>query len=258
MVTRTQSPDRAAALVLILHIAAMFAGISILGPAFDFPEVLRYPAAERFAIFSANIAVIRPTYWMLTMTGISQILISVLLYPVLRDRAPTAALLMLVFGTLTGFCQALGFGRWVILIPWLAGEAADPAKMQMAAMLEGVFNHYAGILVGEHIANICWSIWLGAMGAALLRQEGLHRAFGWGGLGLAALMAVLAGEQIGVSGAVLDPLVDFGFPLLGVWHILLAAMLWRRNGKGGFPAVGPVLAGVGAALAAGMTVPAFL
>lgn len=89
------TPDRLAAAVLIIHIVAMFCGFIILGPAFEFPDVLRYPAVERFAIFSENQSVIRPTYWVLTMTGITQILISILLYHVVRAQSQTAATLIL-------------------------------------------------------------------------------------------------------------------------------------------------------------------
>ena len=108
-------------------------------------------------------------------------------------------------------------------------ETAVPEKAQMAAMLEGAFNHYAGMLVGEHLANICWGVWLTSICVVFLRGTNISRLAGFG-LALSPLLFLLAGEQIGVSGDVLDPLVDFGFPLLAAWHILLAVLLWRRNG----------------------------
>lgn len=228
----------------------------VLGPAFEFPDVLRYPAAERFAIFAQNQSVIRPTYWVLTMTGMTQILISILLYHVVRAQSQTAATLSLIFGTLAGFCQALGFGRWVILIPYFVTEAADPEKAQMAAMLEGAFNHYAGMLVGEHLANICWGAWLASICVVLLTATNINRPLAWFGIALAPLLFLLAGEQIGVSGDVLEPLVDFGFPLLAVWHILLAAQLWRRNGTAEFSTMGRTAWITGGAMAVGMIVPA--
>lgn len=257
MSTATPTPDRVTAAILILHIAAMFAGFMVLGSVFDFPEVLRYPVEDRFAIFSMNQPIIRPTYWVLTMTGITQMLISVLLYQVTRAQVQTAAALSLVFGAFAGFCQALGFGRWVILIPYLVAEAADPAKAQMAAMLEGAFNHYAGMLVGEHLANICWGIWLASISTVLLTATDIDRRLGWFGIALSPLLFLLAGEQIGVSGDVLDPLVDFGFPLLAVWHVLLACQLWRRNGAVSVARLGRTEWAVGGVLAIGMIVPAF-
>ncbi|MCP4380995.1 MAG: DUF4386 domain-containing protein [Hyphomicrobiales bacterium] len=256
MATTSNTPDRATAILLVLHIVAMFGGFMVLGPAFEFPDVLRYPAEERFTIFSENQSVIRPTYWVLTMTGMTQILISVLLYHVVRAQSQTVATLSLVFGTLAGFCQALGFGRWVILIPYFVAEAADPEKAQMAAMLEGAFNHYAGMLVGEHLANICWGVWLASICVAFLKATNINRSLAWFGVALSPFLFLLAGEQIGVSGDVLDPLVDFGFPLLAVWHILLAVQLWRRNGAIGFAAMGRGAWITGGVLAAGMIAPA--
>lgn len=228
----------------------------VLGSTFEFPDVLRYPASERFEIFSENQSVIRPTYWVLTMTGISQILISILLYQVSRAQSQTAATMALVFGTLAGFCQAMGFGRWVILIPYLVAQASNPEHAHIAAMQEGAFNHYAGMLVGEHLANICWGVWLTSTCVTFLNTTNLDRYLAWFGIGLAPLLFLLAGEQIGVSGGVLDPLVDFGFPFFAVWHILLAVQLWRRNGTVAFYPMAPATWITGGALAIGMIVPA--
>lgn len=249
-------PDRLLAILLTVHIVAMFAGFMVLGPAFEFPDVLRYPAAERFRIFSENQAIIQPVYWVLTMTGITQILVSVLLIHSARGQHTAASTLALIFGTLAGFCQALGFGRWVILIPYFVTEASNPGHAGTAALLEGAFNHYSGMLVGEHLANICWGIWLAAISITLLRNTDLSRGLCWFGIGLSPLLILLAGEQIGVSGDILDPLVDFGFPLLAVWHLLLAVQLFRRAGRDRFPVLNKGIQAAGGVLAVGMIAPA--
>jgi len=256
--TTATPPDRALAILLVFHIVAMFTGFLILGPVFEFPEVLRYPAAERFRIFSENQAIIQPVYWVLTMTGMTQILVTVLLVHSARGQHTVASTLALVFGTLAGLCQALGFGRWVILIPYFVAEASNPGQAETAALLEGAFNHYSGMLVGEHLANICWGIWLAAINFAFLRGTDLSRGLCWFGIGLSPLLILLAGEQIGVSGDILDPLVDFGFPLLAVWHLMLAVQLFRRAGRIAFPLLSKSIQAVGALLAVGMIIPAVL
>lgn len=227
-----RTPDRITAVILFVHITAMFGGFVVLGPAFDFPDVLRYPASERFAIFAESQSLIRRTYWVLTMTGMTQILISVLLFHAVRAPSHAGATLALIFGSLAGLCQALGFGRWVILIPYLAAEAADPEQAQAAAMLDGAFNHYSGMLVGEHLANICWGVWLASICVVFLTATNVSRSLAWFGIALAPLLFLLAGEQIGVSGDVLDPLVDFGFPLLAVWYILLGVQAYEHQNNG--------------------------
>lgn len=252
------APDRPLAILLTLHVVALFAGFTLLGPVFQFPDVLRWPASERFALFSENQSAVVPVYWVLTMTGLTQVAISVLLYHALDARHRAAGTLALIFGSLAGLCQALGFGRWVILIPYLAGAAGVPGNESDAALMEGAFNHYAGMLIGEHLANICWGIWLAAVSVILLGSTGIGRVMGWLGLGLAPLLLVLAGEQIGLSGPVLDPLVDFGFPMLALWYLLLAAGFWRRNGAQTLPALGRGLMIGGGVLMAFMLVPALV
>ncbi|MBX3494530.1 MAG: hypothetical protein KF899_16300, partial [Parvibaculum sp.] len=65
--------DRWTALMLAGHIVLLFSGFTILAAVFDFPEVLRLPAGERLALFQDGQSVIMPTYWMLAMTGITQV-----------------------------------------------------------------------------------------------------------------------------------------------------------------------------------------
>jgi hypothetical protein len=212
---------------LVLHIVAMFVGFSVLGAIFEFPEVLRYAPEERFNLLVTNRDSVVPTYWVLTMTGVTQILISVQLYCTLRQRAEIASFYMLVFGVLTGLCQALGFGRWVIVIPYLAEQYLAGGDLALIALIEGVLNHYLGMFVGEHLANICWAVWLLSCNIALIQDGRADLKVTRLGITLSPILILLAAEQIGLIGDILDPLVDFGFPILAVWHILLAMLLVR-------------------------------
>jgi hypothetical protein len=225
--------DRWTALLLAGHIVLLFAGFTVLASAFQFPEVLRLSSADRLALFQANQAVIVPVYWTLAMTGFTQVLLTILLYRTLGPKAATAGLLALVFGVLTGFGQALGFGRWAILVPWLAERMADPATTEAGreavALLEGAFNRYAGMLVGEHLSNIAWGFWLLFAGISIRRTALLDQRVGAAMILLSPLMWVLAAEQLGVEWPVLGLLTDFGFPLLALVHLALAWQLLRRD-----------------------------
>lgn len=251
--------DRWTAFLLAGHILLLFAGFTILAAAFEFPDVLRLPAAERLALFQAGRTLIVPTYWMLAMTGITQVLLSVLLYRTL-GAAGTAGLLALVFGVLTGFGQAMGFGRWAILVPWLAERMADPvtteAGREAIALIEGAFNRYAGMLIGEHLSNICWGFWLFFTGLAVRRGGLLDERIGRAMMVLSPLMWVLAAEQLGFEGPVLSLLTDFGFPLLALIHFGLAWQILRRPQGGAAAPLGAVAAIVGIALYVGMVWPA--
>jgi len=258
MTPALQTPDRVTAIILLVHIIVLFGCFVILGAVFEFPDVLRYPAAERFSLFSANHQVIQSAYWALTMTGVTQMLFSVLLLHSARAQHLPVGTIALIFGVLAGFCQALGFGRWVILIPYLVAEAGVAENLDTAILLEGAFNRYSGMLVGEHLANIFWGIWLAAINIAFLKATDLSRGLCWFGLALSPFLMLLAGEQIGVSGEVLDPLVDFGFPLLAVWHILLAIQLLRRRGGLSFPPLTLVSVSFAVMFGAGMIASALI
>tara|TARA_R110002074_G_scaffold315972_1_gene486396 strand:- start:2198 stop:3037 length:840 start_codon:yes stop_codon:yes gene_type:complete len=251
--------DQLTALLLFAHIAAMFAGFTLLADVFQFPDVLRYPAAERLALFRAHQSEIVPVYWMLAMTGFSQVLISVMLTPRLGAAGRDAARLALVFGVIAGFGQAMGFGRWAILVPWLAEQMADPslsdAGREAVGLIEGAFNRYAGMLVGEHLSNIAWGFWLFFTGVAV-RQGGLFdRRVGGAMMWLSPLFGLLAAEQLGLEGEILGVLTDFGFPVLALLHFALAAQLLWRNADTAAKPLGWFAGIVGAGLYAAMVWP---
>ena len=70
---------RGTALFIFLHVAVLFICFSVLGVVFEFPEVLRQPAQYRLGLFRANQGIILPVYWLLALSGFSQIAISVFL-----------------------------------------------------------------------------------------------------------------------------------------------------------------------------------
>lgn len=252
--------DRWTAFALTGHILLLFAGFTILAAVFDFPNVLRLPAVERLALFQAGQSIIVPAYWTLAMTGVTQVFLTVLLWRTLGPAAGTVGVLALVFGILTGFGQAMGFGRWAILIPWLAERMTDPATTEAGreavALIEGAFNRYAGMLVGEHLSNICWGFWLFFTGLSVRRSDIVDERIGRAMTALSPLMFVLAAEQLGFEGPILSVLTDFGFPLLALIHFALAWQILRRPQDGTAKPLGAFAASVGLILYVAMVWPA--
>jgi len=224
---------RGAAILIALQVSALFAGFGVLAAVFDFPEVLRLPAAERLALFRREQAVVQPTYWLLAMTGLNQVAIAVFVHRALRTQGETLAVLGLVFGVVCGVLQAAGFVRWAILIPYLAEQmaSADPASARAIALVEGAFNRYAGMALGEHVANVCLGLWTILVGVALRHERALDPRLGPAAIGLGTIALVLALEQLGVAPALLGLVLDFGFPAWAVWLVLLAVALWRSDGR---------------------------
>jgi hypothetical protein len=239
----TSGEAKTGAFFLAIHIVIMFAGFTILGIVFEFPDVLRYPASERFALFIENQGIIVPTYWALAMTGFTQIIATVFVWQSFGPQRSATLTLFLVFGLVAGFGQAMGFGRWAVLIPYLAETALNPQSGDIVVaavpLLEESFNRYAGMLVGEHLSNIAWGIWLLCAGLSILRHGRYAPAFGWLAVIGSPILFLLAGEQLGLSEGILGPITDFGFPLLAVWHFGMAWAMLRPQDDGSYGAIGP-------------------
>lgn len=233
---------RGAAIAIICHVVALFVGFTILGIVFDFPDILRVPAPERLASYVAHQRIIQPTYWLLAMTGFTQIFIAGFTYRAFRDRDRATLMFALVFGILCGILQTLGFIRWAILIPYLASEMAASGSTGPVAdtigLLEGAFNRYAGMAMGEHVANICLGLWTSLTGWALLEERLADRRLGWAGVILGGVAALLALEQLGIAPVLFGAIVDYGFPAWAVWLLVLAVSLLRTSPATG---VGPRL-----------------
>ena len=130
------------------------------------------------------------------------------------------------FGVLAGLVQALGFARWVFLVPALAATNADPSSSEAIRAAVGVvfdaFNRYAGIGVGEHLGYLFTALWTLSIAFALLQRSRLLGVTG----------AVFA---IGILAGLLEP---FGFGWAGsvnaiayiawsVWMVAFGITIWR-------------------------------
>lgn len=231
---------RGTAILIIAHILALFVGFTVLAIVFQFPDVLRLPAAERLALYRDGQSIIQPTYWVLAMTGLTQIGISVFLFQSFRNRMRTALVFSLVFGVLCGILQTAGFIRWAILIPYLAEQmqTADTSAAATIALIEGAFNRYAGMALGEHLGNIFLGLWTLCIGIAMRNDRLFDRKLSYWGIALGIVAMSLSLEQLGIAPTLLSFILDFGFPAWAVWLLVVAVSLLRTNPEKG---EGPIL-----------------
>lgn len=228
---------RGAAATILVHVLVLYAAFALLAAVFQFPDVLRRSAAERLEMFQQAAALVRPTYWVLALTGFTQIAMAVFLFQSLRERGRTLPLFGLLFGVLAGVLQTLGFIRWVILIPYLARAMSDPRvpaeTRQAITLVEGSFNRYAGMAVGEHVANLCLCLWTLSLALVMRRTPLFDRRLGTVGLILAATAFALALEPLELGTRALGRVVDVAFPAWLVWLVVIATSLLRTD-----PAIG--------------------
>lgn len=104
------------AVLLLLEVCCVLVPFFILGSVFDFPDILRQPAAKAFALFHQNRQLIVPTYYIFLVSALLYFPIASLLRTRFKNAAKNAAWLdiMQVAGIATGVFQSIGFSRWIL------------------------------------------------------------------------------------------------------------------------------------------------
>lgn len=213
---RTREYGTAFALTLV-HVGLLSAGFLILAAQFQFPEILRASAVERLALFRAHQDAIVPAYYMMGLSGLTQIAIAVLFHQSFAKPGNTLLIAALIAGVLAGAFQMMGFMRWPIAVPYLAEQMANASSDDVRntiALIEGVLNRYAGMVIGEHLGFIGQGLWTLLIGLAMLRDRLFAAPYGVVGIVLGALIVVSSLEQLG------GPFEAIGFlsaPVSAAW-----------------------------------------
>jgi len=196
---RTRDYGTTFALTLV-HVGLLSVGFLILADQFSFPEILRATSQERLALFRAHQGLIVPAYYMMGMSGLTQIALAVMFHQSFARSGSTLLIAALVAGVLGGAFQAMGFMRWPIAIPYLAEQMASaptPEMQSVVALLEGLLNRYAGMVVGEHLGFLGQGFWTVLISAAMFRGPLFAWPYGAVGFVLGALIVVSSLEQLG-------------------------------------------------------------
>jgi hypothetical protein len=217
------------AVVLLAHISILAVGFNVLAAVFQFPEILREPALERFTLFAENSHVIIRAYYALALTGLTQIVLSAMLGQVLDDNRTSLVSLTVVFGVVTGLLQVMGFIRWPVLIPWLVESWQAGTPLEQVALLEGAFNRYVGMAAGEHVGFLCQAIWTTLLAISMLGRRLFDRSLAWVGIGIGVLSFPMAMEPLGGFFAVFAVVTVPVNSALYFWLMLLAISLLRTR-----------------------------
>ncbi len=208
---------RVTAVTILIHIFALSVAFNILVVVFEFPDVLRASAAQRLTLFAENSHIIIPTYYVLALTGLTQVSLSILLYRSFAERR-TLALTTAVFGILTGSFQLLGFIRWPIVVPYFVDAMNNGTSLETIAFVEGMLNRYAGMAIGEHLGFLCQAIWTTLLGVTMLRSKLFDPRLGWAGLIIGLLTFPMSMEPLG---GFLSIFGELTWPVMAAWIIWL-------------------------------------
>ena len=179
---------------------------TLLQQLFEYPDILRQPTADVLAKFAAGGTSLIAVWYMLTLSAVAFVPLTVLVHRVLAGREPSMLLwLATTFGVIAGVAQTLGFLRWPFVVPHLAeaylAPGAAEAQRAAAAMVFEAFHRYAGMAVGEHLGYLSTSLWTLLIAVVLLRTAVAPRWFGVAGvalaIGIAAGLVEPAGWELG-------------------------------------------------------------
>lgn len=225
----------AAAIALAVAFNIPFA---LLAAGFDYPQILRAPAAEVLARFTAGGAGLVLVWQAFLLSALALIPLAIALAfsrPGWQQR-PILAIGAAITGALAGLTQAIGLSRWVFLVPHLARQHAEPGSTDMRrAVAEGMFdtlNQWGGVAIGEHLGQLLTCLWLLHLLLAQLGEAGrLARAAAWfAGLGILGIGGGL-GEglalALGRSGEGFGLLTSAGYLALTLCLIAAGAALRR-------------------------------
>ncbi len=209
------------------------AAFGILSAVFEFPDVLRRPGAEVLEMYAENASVVRPTYWLLAMTGLVLVGIAVELGRFLMPFAEGPARLVSGFGVATGVFWSLGYTRWPIAVPYLSEmyQSGDAAKKERAAELYGLLNRYAGMTVGEHLGFITMGVFAIALAIGLRRGGIGPRWLFPVGIFAGVLIAITSYEQYNPDATVLGALNGLANTVWFLWMIAIGVVLLRRTSR---------------------------
>ncbi len=224
--------------VALVHVGLLSVGFLILADVFSFPEILRAPSEARLALFRQNQGMIVPAYYMMGLSGLTQIMLAVLFHQSFAKGGSTLLVAALVAGVLAGAFQMMGFMRWPIAVPYLAEQMAGAETSEMRnviALLEGLLNRYAGMVVGEHLGFLAQGAWTMLISLAMFRGSLFAWPYGLVGLALGVLITVSAFEQLG------GPFEAIGFLSAPVsaaclgWLLMCGVSLARTQADGTGP-----------------------
>lgn len=207
---------------------------AVLATIFDYPAILRQPAAEVLARFAAGGTGLLLTWYAFALAALALVPLAsglAITHARLATR-PALAIGAALAGVLAGITQAIGLVRWVFVMPDLARAAngSDPAAASAAVHTFTLINAYGGVAVGEHLGQLLTALFAGLL-AALQIGEG-HRATAAFGFGTAALLTFGTGEGLmlaaGQDGSLFAVGTIAGFLALTVWLIATGMLLLRR------------------------------
>jgi hypothetical protein len=214
------------------------AAATVLSSTFDWPDVLREPAAVVLPAFSAGGTSLVWT-WFATAWAYGLLAAPVLLLPAALGRREDPALRVATAAGATSVVLSLiGFLRWVFVVPpltasYVTGDSATRSSVDAAWTAQ---HQFGGALLGEHLGQLLAVSWSVTVCVVILRSGVLPRALAWTGLVVSAVYLLNQGDILATAVPgfpVWDLAGLLGSTGWGLWVAALGVALLRTRADGG-------------------------
>lgn len=205
--------------------------VSALSSAFDFPDILRKPGSEVLPRFLAGQARIVPAYYLFLLSSLLFIPMSAAAAQ-LTSRGREAQLnssSLMAWGVATALFQAIGFSRWIFMIPTLAESYATQIQARPTLiLLYDAANRYLGMTVGEHLGFLAMGAWTLSLSWTLHAYRRIPKALALLGSCVALGLWLSTAEHFGSNLAHLWATLNFASNV--GWTLWLAAVAFYAWG----------------------------
>jgi hypothetical protein len=218
-----QKTRRLAAVGMAGAAAFAIAGFTALGSIFEYPQILEKPTAEILAAYSEHRSAISGWFLVLVISAALLAPVGVLLGRIAGGKlGPWIAGVGIAAATV----QVIGLSRWVLVIPGVSQDAADPALAAGAHHTFEQLHFWLGTVVGETIGYALTATFTVLVVSALTGRV-TPRWMGWIGYAAAALIATGVLIPLGLGAASLTNFA--GYIAWCLWLIGMAIALWRAQ-----------------------------
>jgi hypothetical protein len=184
-----------------------------LGRTFDYPGILREPAAVILRRFAAGGTPLLLRWQALLLSALAMLPLVALLASVLdASRALTFA--SVVIGSAAALVQALGLVRWPFVVPELArryvaadGPEAAPTRQSIEVTFASL-HRLLGVGIGEHLGYLLTGFWTILVSASVVSTTAIPGWLGWVGVPIGVALLIGSLEFVG-------PNERDGWPLAG-------------------------------------------
>lgn len=236
MTITSRRERRTTAAFLIAGAATLNLAFLGLGAVFDYPAVLDHPAAQVLASFREHQGAV--VGWFLVL-ALGAALLAPIAVLVGRLGSSRALRLSVWVGVAAATVQVIGLLRWPLLVPSLAGRAADPSTSAAAEETFRTLNQVLGTTIGETLGYTLTALW------TVLVTVGLGRSFAgrWFTIaGFAAAGLIATGVLVPLEVPATDLTNFAGYVVWSLWLVGAAVVLLRGSGSPAPSADAPVTA----------------